>query len=227
MTNIDSYRLIPSKYPPISLYEDVSTLEEFDALYALESMTNPRLQQQAGDVSLLPKEQIPFHCTTHRSYATSTFTHINPNGGRFNDGNFGALYVADSKATACSEVYFHTQKYCQNVDDFKYEAFVFRCLKFDIKYSAILDITNTPKTDPLYSLTDYSASQQLAQSVRKHAYKKGQNQGIKYCSVRYENGLCWVFFTPIVVRKVVQTTHYQMIWDGEQLKTAQVVRNPT
>lgn len=35
------YRLIPSKYPPITLFDDVASEDEFAALYAIQELTNP------------------------------------------------------------------------------------------------------------------------------------------------------------------------------------------
>ncbi|WP_232428209.1 hypothetical protein [Photobacterium marinum] len=35
------YRLIPSKYPPINLYEDVADASQLDAVFAIEALTNP------------------------------------------------------------------------------------------------------------------------------------------------------------------------------------------
>ena len=37
------YRIILSRYPQISLFERVSAPQDWDALYAVESLTNPRL----------------------------------------------------------------------------------------------------------------------------------------------------------------------------------------
>lgn len=226
MPKLKSYRLIPSKYPPIYLYEDVATADEFEALYLLESMTNPRLKEEAGETHLLPVSQIPFQCTTNRSYATSPFTHISKNGGRFNDGLFGALYVADTRATACSEVFYHTRIYYQNIEGLAYDRAVFRGLRFSIDYRSVYDITTISQSDPLYSPTDYRAGQQLARTLREHAYEDQGEQGIAYRSVRYEGGLCWAFFTPIVVQSVAQTSHYQMIWDGKDLGEPTVINQP-
>lgn len=226
MPKLKSYRLIPSKYPPIYLYEDVADADEFEALYLLESMTNPRLKEEAGETHLLPVSQIPFQCTANRSYATSPFTHISKNGGRFNDGFFGALYVADTRATACSEVFYHTRLYYQNIEGLAYDRAVFRCLRFAIDYRSVHDITAVAANDPLYSLDDYTAGQQLAQTIRAHAYEATGEQGIYYRSVRHNSGFCWAFFTPIVVQSVAQTAHYQMIWNGKELGEPTIIHQP-
>ena len=37
-------RLVNSHYPPIALFDDVADASEFDALFALQALTNPRLR---------------------------------------------------------------------------------------------------------------------------------------------------------------------------------------
>ncbi len=108
---IKSYRLVNSKFPPIALFDDVASDEEFDALYALQALTNPRLQNEVGNLNLIPRSEIPFGITGC-AYATAPFTHVNPQGSRFADGAFGVLYLADSMDTAVAEVRHHQQAYC-------------------------------------------------------------------------------------------------------------------
>ncbi len=43
------YRLIPSKYPPINLYEDVAEPGQLEAIFAVEAITNPRLSEEVGE----------------------------------------------------------------------------------------------------------------------------------------------------------------------------------
>ena len=108
--DVIGYRLVNSKFPPIDLFDDVADPDEFAALHALQSLTNPRLQNEVGDLALLPLEQIPFGIRGC-SYAVAPFTHINPEGSRFSDGSFGVLYLADTLETAITEVKHHQQAY--------------------------------------------------------------------------------------------------------------------
>lgn len=120
------HRLINTKYPPIALFDDVASPEEFEMLYAIQALTNPRLRDEVGDICLIDPAEIPFNCLRGRSYAVAPFTHINPKGGRFNDGLFGALYVAYNAHTAALEVKFHQQQYWQNIEGLEYDSFLFQ-----------------------------------------------------------------------------------------------------
>ncbi len=93
--SIKSYRLVNSKFPPIALFDDVANADEFDILYQVQALTNPRLQNEVGVIKLIALSEIPFGITGC-SYATAPFTHLNPDGSRFGDGSFGMLYLADT-----------------------------------------------------------------------------------------------------------------------------------
>ncbi|SFB55988.1 hypothetical protein SAMN04244571_03795, partial [Azotobacter beijerinckii] len=58
--SLQAYRLVNSKFPPIALFDDVADEADFEALYRLQAMTNPRLQNEIGRLELIPRGEIPF-----------------------------------------------------------------------------------------------------------------------------------------------------------------------
>jgi hypothetical protein len=50
------YRIVPSRFPPIALFENVADPADLDAVFAIEAMTNDRLRQDAGELALAPPE---------------------------------------------------------------------------------------------------------------------------------------------------------------------------
>ncbi len=69
-----SFRLVNSKYPPIDLFDDVADMDEFEAVFAVQVLTNPRIQNEIGDLNLISKEEIPFGIDGC-SYAVAPFIH--------------------------------------------------------------------------------------------------------------------------------------------------------
>lgn len=204
-----AYRLVNSKFPPIAIFDDVANADEFEALYALQAMTNPRLANQVGRLELIPREDIPFGIPGC-SYAAAPFTHVNPDGSRFSDGSFGVLYLADSMETAIAEVRYHQNAYWSKVPDLHYERFVFRGLTARFDEEGGLDVQVVSRQDPIYSPVSYDAARQLGRgALAMHA------SAIRYHSVRQAEGVCWGLLTPRQVSSVVQTGHYEMIWSGE------------
>tara|TARA_R110002020_G_scaffold189757_1_gene389036 strand:+ start:8404 stop:9102 length:699 start_codon:yes stop_codon:yes gene_type:complete len=208
-STVRAYRLVHSKFPPIAIFEDVASAEEFEQLYALQSLTNPRMLSQAGSLEMLPRGDIPFGIQGC-SYATAPFTHVNPEGSRFSDGSFGMLYLGDSMETAIAEVRYHQQAYWSKVPDLRYERFVFRGLTARFNEAGTLDALAVPRKDPIYAPSDYSASRALGRSALE-----AKATALRFHSVRQPEGICWGLFTPRLVKSVVQTAHYEMIWSGE------------
>ena len=79
VTNIEwqpCYRIIPSRFPPIDLFERIAPPEDWEALIALESLTNDRIRQEVGDISLVPVEERV--SGPGASVVMAAFTHLNP-----------------------------------------------------------------------------------------------------------------------------------------------------
>lgn len=201
------YRLIPSKYPPINLYEDVAEPGQLEAIFAVEAITNPRLSEEVGNFAQIPLEDrlvgIP-HC----SYVMAAFTHVSPDGARFNTADYGAYYAAPDVNTAIKETVHHmerimgyTQEPAQDVQ--------MRCI--DAWFNAqLVDLTERQYLDlNIYHPTNYSHSQMLADEV------KGQKgDGIVYQSVRHQGHDSYALFKANLVTKVCQTKHFTYKWNG-------------
>ncbi|RAU45415.1 MULTISPECIES: RES family NAD+ phosphorylase [unclassified Pseudomonas] len=203
-----AWRLVNSKYPPINLFNDVADADEFETLYQIQALTNPRLLNEVGRLELIPRQDIPFGIPGC-AYATAPFTHVNPSGSRFSSGAFGVLYLADAVETAIAEVRHHQQRYWSGVDDLNYERFVFRGLSCRFRETGCVDATGVPLSDPIYAPDDYSASHSLGAALRRKGVA-----GLRYHSVRSPGNYCWALLTPRHVVSIHQSAHYEMIWNG-------------
>ena len=43
------FRIVPSRFPPINLFEAVADPADLDAVYQIEAMTNDRLREEVGE----------------------------------------------------------------------------------------------------------------------------------------------------------------------------------
>ena len=103
------YRIVPSRYPPIHLFERVANPDDLEAIFVLESLTNERIRDEVGDLSLVaPEDRISGAGT---SPIMAAFTHIKPNGGRFTDGTYGAYYAGIDLDTAIAETVYHREQF--------------------------------------------------------------------------------------------------------------------
>ena len=178
------YRLVNSKFPPIALFEDVANAEDFEVLYQVQAITNPRILNELGRLELIPRAEIPFGITGC-SYATAPFTHVNPEGSRFSDGRFGVLYVADDIDTAVAEVSHHQTRYWSKVPELRFERFVFRGLSCKFTEAGMRDACGVAMNDPIYSSDDYSAAHSLGFEA-----KCAGCTGLRYNPVRAPGQTC-------------------------------------
>jgi hypothetical protein len=204
-----SYRMVNSKFPPITLFDDVIDSEDFETAFALQALTNPRILNELGDLSLIPKKEIPFGITG-ANYATAPFTHVNPDGSRFSDGSFGILYLANTAETAIAETRHHQQKYFRNVEGLHYDTVDMRCL--NVTFSA--ELIDAVGIDDIHACDDYSASRILGGRIRKLG-----EAGLQYRSVRNAGAICWGLMSPSHVESAIQTRHFEFIFDGQSIST--------
>lgn len=221
--NKQAYRLINSKFPPITLFDDVASAEDFEAIYALQSLTNPRILNEVGDISLLPLDDIPFGIKG-TNYVTAPFTHLNPDGSRFSDGSFGVLYLADSVETAIAETLYHQEKYFQNIENLHYDCVDMRCLMVTFS-GVVFDIKDKNQDyhglngEQIYKKDDYSAARALGARLLNE-----KAQGIEYNSVRNPGATCWALFTPRLISSAIQTQHFEFVFDGKRISTVRELK---
>lgn len=204
------YRLIPSKYPPIDLYEDVASADELDAVYAVEAITNPRLLAEAGDLGRVPKADwlvdIP-HC----SFVMASFTHLNPEGARFTTGDFGGYYCAPVLDTALKETIYHQERLYGYTNE---PAQRIQMRTLFARFNAdLVDLTDTRQLPSnIYHPTDYSYSQMFA-----HEQRIRNVDGLMYCSVRHAEHHCFVLYKPRLISEICQTKHFEYCWNGSAI----------
>jgi hypothetical protein len=209
-----AYRLIPSKYPPKSLFDDVATHAEFEILYAVQELTNPRIRNELGSLNRVPANERPYGIRGC-NYALGPFVHLNPAGSRFSRGDFGVYYAADDVQTAIAETRYHQEHYFSGVQGLKYDRLSMRCLKTQFT-AQLRDITaESLLTQPWYDSADYASAQALGAAL----YKQG-DAGLVYQSVRASAHRCFALFTPQVITDVIQTEHYEYVWNGQKIEIA-------
>jgi len=203
------HRIVASRLPTIHLFERVADPADWDALYKLESMTNPRIRNEVGELSLVPvADRVS---GPNASVVMAPFTHLSPQGTRFTDGHFGAYYAAESVDTAIAETRFHRENFLRATSQPPMELEM-RCYLADVA-SELHDLRGlrVPLRD-VYDPASYVASQKLGRELRN----AGSN-GIAFESVRRPGGECVAVFRPRLVQNVRQSVHLRYAWDGNSI----------
>lgn len=201
-----AYRIVPSRFPPVGVYDRVADPADLEALYEIEALTNPRLREELGSLRMLPKERRISGAGTTPIMAA--FTHLNPDGSRFSDGSWGVFYAAHRVATAVEETVYHRERFLRATAEAPIDVEM-RCYRTAVN-GRLHDLRGGwgAEHDP----NDYAASQALARSLRS----SGSN-GIVYDSVRDPGGECVALFYPDLAAPCVQAQHLIYRWDGERI----------
>jgi RES domain-containing protein len=201
-----AYRIVPSRFPPVGVFDRIADPADLDAVFAIEALTNPRLREEANTLKLVPKDRrISGPGSTP---VMAAFTHLNPEGSRFSDGSWGVFYAAHSVATAVEETVYHRELFLAATAEPACDIEM-RCYRTSIT-GRLHDLRGDwlDVHDP----DSYAASMALAKRLRK----AGSN-GVVYDSVRHAGGECVAVFYPDLIAPCVQSEHLIYRWDGQRI----------
>jgi RES domain-containing protein len=205
----NAVRIIPSIFPPIDLFERVAKPEDLDAVHAIESAFNPRLQDAVGDLALVPRDERVVG--PGAGYVMAAFTHVSPDGSRFSNGTYGVFYAAQRESTAIAETRYHRERFMRATHQPRCELDM-RVLSMTVK-ATLHDLRGMRALLPdIYRLDDYAASQILGGALRA-----GGSNGVVYDSVRQEGGKCVGIFRPRLLADCREWKHLRYIWDGARV----------
>jgi RES domain-containing protein len=205
-----AWRVIPSRFPSIGLFERVASPEDFDALYALEAMTNDRIRDEVGEISLVPPEERLFGPGS--TCIMAAFTHLNPQGSRFSDGTYGVFYCARKQDTAIAETRYHAALFMQATREPPMRLQM-RLYKVTAK-GEVADLRQASKTESrIVDPYDYSHSQAIGRSLRANGA-----QGILYPSVRHPGGECLAALRTGIVKNCLHAAYLEYHWNEQGIE---------
>jgi len=202
------FRVIPTRYPRISLFEDVATPEELETVGAIYALGNDRIREELGLLHRVPPEDRIAGPGT--AYIMAAFTHINPLGSRFSDGSYGVFYAARALETAVVETQYHLARF---LTDGSVAAGEFDQRVLEIDLNGLLHSIRGRRRDlaAIYDPASYAASQPFGRRLRER-----DSLGIVYDSVRHRGGVCAGVFRPPVLSNCRERSWLCYVWDGRE-----------
>ena len=206
-----SVRIVPSRYPPVGLFDRVADQADLEAVFEIEGMTNDRIRDQLGEIHLVPEdERIRGPGTTP---VMAAFTHPNVEGSRFSDGAFGVYYAADGLETAIAETRFHRERFLRFSSE---PPMRIEMRAYYAKIEADLhDLRDSGASNPEWFNPEpsaYGASQALGSRLRQEG-----SFGVIYHSVRRPVGESVGIFRPRAINPVRQGPHFVYLWNGDAI----------
>jgi hypothetical protein len=205
---LQACRIVPTRYPAISLYDRVAEAADFEALYALEALSNERLRDELGQIERVPREHRVFGPGS--SPIMAAFTHVNENGSRFSDGRYGVFYAARERITALAETRHHhaafmaaTRERPQHLPMRLYHVTI-QARLHDLRPAGAVPAA-------IYDPADYGAARALGARLAAAG-----SAGVVYRSVRHPRGQCVGLFRPSGASACLHAAYLLYAWDGSR-----------
>jgi RES domain len=198
---------VPTRYPAVSLFDRVADADDFDALYALEALSNERARDELGHVERVPKDQRIYGPGSGPVMAA--FTHVNVLGSRFSDGRHGVFYAARERATALAETRHHHARFlAATAQGPMHLPMRLYSVAIDARLHDLrpADAVDAAVFDP----SDYGAARVLG-----HRLHAAGSAGVAYRSVRQPGGQCAGLFSPRGASGCLHAAYLLYAWDGQ------------
>lgn len=198
------FRLIPSRFPPVNVYEGVIANDRQDEIVAVENLTNPRLHSLSrlqktaqGDAGANPRFQ---------NWNLAPFAYGNPDGSTFFGEDRPCLEVALERQTALA------------VSVAKRQSFMAATQEAPIGLD--MRMLCTPVNGTFWDLRDVAGLP--AELEKKQRYELGAKMpegahGILYHPAERPAGICLAIVTGDILQRSQQTVHFRYVWDGKRI----------
>lgn len=204
-------RVIATRHPSIDLFESLDlTEDELRGVWALAERTNPRLQQQAGNLHRVRKGDVV--TGPNAGIVMAAFTHIGfPS--RFTDGSFGIYYAGRDLETAVRETVFHREL---DARDAGLEADVFQMRAYMGEVQKSCYDVRGKEYDHLHDpdVNSYGTAQAF---TRQLLSEDPDAWGIVYRSVRHPGGVFLAALRPPCVSLPQTGPLLAYHWDGARV----------
>ena len=221
-----SYRLIPSRYPTVGLYDAIADPADLDVVFAIEALTNPRIRDELGQLELVAREERV--SGPGSTPVMAAFTHLNPDGSRFSDGSYGVYYAAHAFETAVAEVSHHRAVFLSRtaepaIDvDMRVIAATVSAELHDLReFGTRVGKRAGKRSAALFDPNQYGAPQALGKRLREAG-----SWGVLFPSVRHEGGWCVGVFRSKAVRHAKSGAHIALHWNGVRITHRYEKRGP-
>lgn len=201
--NANWYRLIPSRFPPVSLYERVASEIDWADIASIEELTNPRVRARKV---LTGQAEVSEASPRLQNWNHAPFTYLNPEGTWLLDPFVGALELSDSLQTALAGSLRKRELFLSRTSEPPLDLDM-RVLCTRVK-GIFADLRGLDPT-----LTQ-SARWRIGEGLLQSGWA-----GALFRSPYRDAGTCLAVFTGDVLERSLQAEHFRFVWDGSAVKS--------
>lgn len=197
----DAFRLIPSRFPPVDIYEEVVANDRVAALVEIENLTNPRLQsaQRLMSASLGIASDSP----RLQNWNHAPFTYPNPDGSRFFPPERPSLELADTRQTALAVSIARREVFLSQTSE--------PAIGLDMR------MLKTPVDGRFLDLRDLDPATDKGVRWALGAGLADDVDGILYRPPERPSATCVAVRSAAALQRSVQTVHYRYLWNGTKV----------
>lgn len=197
----ETFRLIPSRFPPVSVYEGLVANDRIDALVEIENLTNPRLQSQARIASMENKD--PKTSARLQNWNLAPFAYGNPDGSTFFDSDRPCLEVAADRQTALAVSVAKRQR--------------FLACTSEAPIGLDMRMFQTPLSGRFVDLRGLSA-EEIRDRGRELGKSVGEDvDGVLFHPIERPTATAISILNGSILEKTLQAVHYRYQWNGERI----------
>jgi hypothetical protein len=195
----ETFRLIPSRFPPVAVYDGLVANDRVVDLVEVENLTNPRLQAEAR-ISALAGED-PKTSARLQNWNLAPFAYGNPEGSLFFDEVRSCLEVATDRQTALA------------ISVAKRQVFLGRTSEPPIGLD--MRMFNTPVEGRFVDLRSVDTAEIVSRAREFGASLPDDVDGILYRPIERPSATAISIVSGKVLGKTLQSAHYRYLWNGE------------
>jgi hypothetical protein len=193
------HRLIPSRFPPVDVYDRLGSPELSALAKTIEDQTNPRLR--AKD-ELLAKPLEPGETSARlQNWNHAPFAYLNPEGTTFLDPGYGVLEVVRGVREALALAVRRRELFLARTDE--------PAMGLDMR------LLVTPVKGEFVDLTDapFEPDRKRRWDLGGRLYEDGA-KGVLFRRPEQLRATALAIFDSRVLGPAVQSAHYRFVWDG-------------
>jgi hypothetical protein len=195
------YRLIPSRFPTIDVYERVAPPSRWPALLQIETLTNSRSKERQAMIGTDQVESPPPHL---QNWNHAPFVYVDPDGSSILSAAFGVLEVGQDKETAIAMAVARRESFLSatSLDSHPLEM---RMLKHSIsgRFASLGDLSGLSQSERWA----------LGASLYEHW------DGAYFTCPETGRGATVAIFNVECLGRATQAEHYRFMWDGSRIRT--------
>lgn len=199
-----SWRIIPSRFPPIDLFERIAPQTDWALLNDVETLTNDRVRLEEGKAALVRLEDR--QTGPGSSLIMAPFSHPDPNGDHFSDGTFGISYAHQTFEGALARAIKNREDFLRKTNQ-KPISLQMRVLNTDIN-GKLHDLRGKAAND----VRDITAARDLCRALRAEG-----SYGLIYEDPSPEIGITIAALRPTILKNCRQERHLTLKWDGSRI----------